>query len=46
MLLNENIHVHINIHINVHKLLFSRKTDLCLSLPQRCEKPFAHESKY
>ena len=25
---------------------FSRKTDLCLPLPQRFEKTFAHESKY
>ena len=30
--------------VNIHKLLFLKKTDLCL--PQRFEKIFAHESKY
>ena len=25
---------------------FSKKTDLCLPLPQTFEKTFAHESKY
>ena len=30
----------------VHNLLFLKKTDICLPLPQRFEKPFAHESKY
>ena len=28
------------------KLLFLKKTDLCLPLPQRFEKTFTHESKY
>ena len=30
----------------VHKLLFFKKTDMCLPLPLRLEKTFAHEDKY
>ena len=30
----------------VHKLLLLKKTDICVPLPKRLEKPFAHESKY
>ena len=30
----------------VHKLLFFKKTDMCLPLPQTFEKAFAHEVKY
>ena len=30
----------------VHKLLFLKKTDMCLPLPPRFEKTFAHQSKY
>ena len=32
--------------MSVHKLLFLRKTVMCLSLSQRLEKTFTHESKY
>ena len=30
----------------VHKLLFLKKPNMCLLLPPRFEKIFAHESKY
>ena len=30
----------------VHKLLFLKKTNMCLLFPQRFEKIFTHESKY
>ena len=36
----------VNETYTVNKLLFLKKTDLCLPLPQIFEKTFSHESKY